>query len=69
MQLAVDTTLVSLLTAAGLPRRDRGITAAAALQVAERAKARTYPEVAHGNRCRLVVLGIEFWGAVAPAGR
>ena len=66
VQLAVDTTLVSPLTAAGMPRCDRGITAAAALRVAERAKARTYPELAHGNRCRLVVLGIEVGGRWSP---
>ena len=53
-QLAVDTTLVS--------PRDRGITAGAASGVAERAKARAYPELAQDNRCRLVVLGIEVGG-------
>ena len=57
VQLAVDTTLVSPLTAAGMPRRDSGHTAGAALCVAERAKARTYPKPASGRRCRLVVLG------------
>jgi len=65
-QPSVDTTQVSLLTAAGMPRRDRGITAGAALRVAERAKARTYPELAQGNRCRLVVLGIEVGGRWSP---
>ena len=43
-QVAVDTTLVSPLTAAGPPRRVRGQTAGAALQAARRAKERTYPE-------------------------
>ena len=62
VQLAVDTTLVSPLTAAGMPRRDSGRTAGAALRVAERAKVRTYPELASGRRCRLVVLGIEVGG-------
>ena len=62
VQLAVDTTLVSPLTAAGMPRRDSGRTAGAALRVAERAKARAYPELASGRRCRLVVLGIEVGG-------
>ena len=38
----------------------------AALRVAERAKARTYPELASGRRCRLVVLGIEVGGRWSP---
>ena len=66
VQLAVDTTLVSPLTAAGMPRRDSGRTAGAALRVAERAKARAYPELASGRRCRLVVLGIEVGGRWSP---
>ena len=61
-QLAVDTTLVSPLTAAGQPRRHQGSTAAAALRIARRAKARTYPELTGAGRARLVVLGIEIGG-------
>ena len=54
VQLAVDTTRGSPFTAGGMPR---GRTAGAALRVAERAKAWTYPELACRRRCRLVVLG------------
>ncbi|OLQ06448.1 hypothetical protein AK812_SmicGene10260 [Symbiodinium microadriaticum] len=61
-QLAVDTTLVSPLTSAGVPRRRRGSTAGAALAEARRAKERTYPEFADARRCRLVVLGLEVGG-------
>ena len=61
-QLAVDTTLVSPLTSAGLPRRRRGSTAGVALAEARRAKERTYPEFAAAHRCRLVVLGLEVGG-------
>ena len=32
------------------------------------AKARTYPELAQGNGCRLVVLGIEVGGEWSPQG-
>ena len=49
-----------------MPRRDSGRTAGAALRVAERAKARTYPELARGRRCRLVVLGLEVGGRWSP---
>ena len=64
-QLAVDTTLVSPLTAAGQPRRHQAAAAAAAaaaLRIARRAKARTYPELTGAGRARLVVLGIEIGG-------
>ena len=61
-QLAVDTTLVSPSTAAGQPRRHQGSTAAAALRIARRAKARTYPELTGAGRARLVMLGIETGG-------
>ena len=44
-QLAVDTTLVSALTAAGAPRRHAGTCGGAALRVARQAKERTYPEL------------------------
>ena len=69
-QLAVDTTPVSPLTFAGVPRRRRGSTAGAALAEARRAKERTYPEFADARRCRLVVLGLEVggrWSAEAAA--
>ena len=58
-QLAVDTTLISPLTSAGMPRRRRGRTAGVALAEARRARERTYPEIAAAHRCRLVVLGLE----------
>ena len=61
-QLAVDTTLVSPLTAAGLPRRAGGRTAGAALLTARRAKERTYPELCRSNRCRLTVIALEIGG-------
>ena len=62
VQLPVNTTLASPPTAAGMPRRDSGRTAGAAMRVAERAKGRTYPEPACGRRCGLVVLGLEVGG-------
>ena len=61
-QLAVDTTLVSPLTRSGEPRSRGGTYAGAALQDARRNKERTYPELLHNRRCRLVVLGIEVGG-------
>ena len=36
------------------------------MRVAERANARTYPELARGRRCRLVVLGLEVGGRWSP---
>ena len=61
-QLAVDTTLVSPLTAAGLPRSAGGRTAGAAWLTARRAKKRTYPELCRSNRCRLTVIALEIGG-------
>ena len=61
-QVAVDTTLVSPLTAAGAPRRVRGQTAGAALQAARRAKERSYPEFCRAHRCRLAVIALEVGG-------
>ena len=61
-QLAVDTTLVSLLTAAGLPHRAAGGTAGAALLTARRAKERAYPELCGSGRCRLTVVALELGG-------
>ena len=66
VQVAVDTTLVSPLTAAGEPRRESRRTAGAALRHARRAKERTYPELCNSGRCRLVVLGIETGGRWSP---
>ena len=61
-QLAVDTTLVSPLTSAGVPRRRRGSTAGAALAEARRAKERTYPEFADARGaawlCSVLKLGV-----------
>ena len=61
-QLAVDTTLVSLLTSTGQPRRHQGQCQGAALRLARRAKERTYPELLGHGRSRLVVLGLEIGG-------
>ena len=61
-QLAIDTTLVSPLTAAAEPRRRGGRYAAAALHTARQNKQRTYPELLASARCRLVVLGMEVGG-------
>ena len=61
-QLAVDTTLVSPLTASSQPRRRQGNFAGAALTDARRSKERTYPELLQAQRCKLVVLGIEVGG-------
>ena len=61
-QLAVDTTLVSPLTRSGERRSRGGTYAGAALQDARRNNERTYPELLHNRRCRLVVLGIEVGG-------
>ena len=58
-QLAVDTTIVSPLTREGQPQRRAGQYAGTALTETRRRKERTYPELLHSRRCRLVVLGIE----------
>ena len=62
-QLAVDTTLVSIVQADGRPRRQCAEQDGAALDQARRVKANTYPEFAgpHG-RARLVVLAAETGG-------
>ena len=59
VQLAIDTTVVSALTGAGAPRGQRP---GQALSEARRAKERRYPELACGDRCRLVVWGFEVGG-------
>ena len=61
-QVAVDTTLVSPLTAAGAPRREGGSAVGAALRIARKAKLRTYSEFARASRCRLAVIAIEVGG-------
>ena len=61
-QLAVDTTLVSPLTASSQVRRSNSATAGAALRIARRSKARTYPELTQGGRARLVVFAMELGG-------
>ena len=61
-QLAIDTTLVSPLTASAQPRRHQRTTTAAALRLARQAKERTYPELQGGGRARLVVVGLEIGG-------
>ena len=66
VQVAVDSTLVSPLTAAGKPRREGRRAAGAALRHACRAKERTHPEICNSGRCRLVVLGIETGGRWCP---
>ena len=50
----------SPVTSTGAPRRLRGRTAGAALQVARRAK--EHPELVASRRCHLTVLGIEIGG-------
>ena len=61
-QLAVDTTIVSPLTANGVARSLRGPARPIALQEARRRKEATYPELVGNARCRLVVLGAEVGG-------
>ena len=62
-QLAVDTTLVSVLRRNGVPRPRCANVDGAALEAARRVKERRYPELSgrHG-RTRLVVLGAEVGG-------
>ena len=61
-QLAVDTTIVSPLTANGVARSLRDPARPIALQEARRRKEATYPELVGNARCRLVVLGAEVGG-------
>ena len=57
VQLAVDTTLVSVLRGDSMPRRGANQHAGVALREARARKERTYPELAReGGRARLVVL-------------
>ena len=69
-QLAVDTTIVSLLTAAGEARSRRDPARPVALLEARRRKEATYPELLASARCRLVVIGVEVggrWGSEAAS--
>ena len=56
-QLAVETTVVSLLTASGGARSLRDPARPIALQENRHRKESTYPELAGNACCRLVVLG------------
>ena len=69
-QLAVDTTIVSPLTAAGEARSRRDPARPVALLEARRRKEATYPELLASARCRLVVMGVEVggrWGSEAAS--
>ena len=69
-QLAVDTTIVSPLTAAGEARSRRDPARPVALLEARRRKEATYPELLASARCRLVVIGVEVggrWGSEAAS--
>lgn len=59
VQLAVNTTLVSLLDSQGRPHRRTGQFAGAAARLR---KERAYPEFGATSRCKLVVLGVEGGG-------
>ena len=68
-QLAVDTTIVSPLTAAGEARSRRDPARPVALLEARRRKEATYPELL-ASRCRLAVIGVEVggrWGSEAAS--
>ena len=67
-QLAVDTTIVSPLTAAGGARSRRDPARPVSLLEARRRKEATYPELLASARCRLVVIGVEAgWGSEAAS--
>ena len=61
-QLAVDITIRSPLTATGAPVPNTSHTAGAALLQARRDKERKYAELLAGDRCRLVVVGVDTGG-------
>ena len=58
-QIAIDTTIVSALTGAGVRR---GLAAGAALKAAKRTKEHKYHELVNSERCRLIVFGFEVAG-------
>ena len=62
-QLAIDATIVSPVTRAGMPQPGADSRPGAAVQAAARRKRRqTYPELASARRARLVVVGVEVGG-------
>ena len=62
-QLAVDATLVSLVTRAGEPQTRTDVEPGRAVSsAAERKQRYTYPELTRARRCRLVVVGLEVGG-------
>ena len=65
-QLAVDATLVSPLTRTGAPHPKTVTEPGAALRHARKKKEDRYPELVTGQRCKLVVVGMEVGGRWAP---
>ena len=65
-QLAVDITVRSATTSAGLPATNAAHTNGAVLMAARRVKEEKYREFLAGDRCRLVVVGIETGGWWSP---
>ena len=65
-QLAVDITLRSALTTTGEPCPNGATTNGAALQLARHLKEAKYWELLEGDRCRLVVIGVETGGRFSP---
>ena len=61
-QLAVDATLVSVLTGKGQLRLGADTKTGVALADAEKAKQRRYPELRAQDRCKLVVVGMKTAG-------
>ena len=61
-QLAVDITLRSALSAAGLPSGNAAHVDGAVLVRARRDKERKYAELLEGDRCHLVIVGVETGG-------
>ena len=62
LPLCGDATIVSPLDSEGKPKYGADEEDGAALKAARRRKCRRYPEVAQGDRARLVVLGCEVGG-------
>ena len=65
-QLAVDITLRSALTTTGEPCPNGATTNGAAIQLAQHLKEAKYWELLEGDRCRLVVIGVETGGRFSP---
>ena len=65
--LALDATVVSPLRADGTARPHADTTEGVALEHAEDLKARTYPELVHSARVRMVVLACEVGGRWSEA--